>query len=106
MPEFKDSDGNESAHSHDNEYGGLHVPIIRTVVAKKAITKTSEQLCCSTREKNVVSRFVYNDYVAYHYAFMMKVAIVREPENFSEAVKDPRWVEARVITTIRWLTPE
>ena len=32
--------------------------------------------------------------MAYHYAFMMKVAIVREPENFFEAVKDPQWVEA------------
>ena len=32
--------------------------------------------------------------MAYHYYFMMKVAIVREPETFSEAAKDPRWIEA------------
>ena len=32
--------------------------------------------------------------MAYHYAFMMKVVIVREPETFSEAAKDPRWIEA------------
>ena len=32
--------------------------------------------------------------MAYHYAFMMKVATIREPENFTEAAKDPRWVEA------------
>ena len=31
--------------------------------------------------------------MAYHYAFMMKMMIVREPEMFSEATKDPRWVE-------------
>ena len=32
--------------------------------------------------------------MAYHYAFMMKVAIVHEQETFSEAAKDPRWIEA------------
>ena len=53
-----------------------------------------ENLCRSTQEKNVISRFGYNDYMAYHYAFMMKVAIVREPENFAEAAQDSRWVEA------------
>ena len=57
MPEFKDdhSDGNESAHSLDNEYGGLEVHITRTPRAKKAFTTTNEQLCCSTLEMNVVS---------------------------------------------------
>ena len=43
----------------------------------------------STREKNPVSRFGYNNDMAYHYAFMMKVVTVREPETFSEAAKDP-----------------
>ena len=32
--------------------------------------------------------------MAYHYAFMTKVAIVHEPETFSEAAKDLRWIEA------------
>ena len=32
--------------------------------------------------------------MAYHYAFMMKVMTVREPEFFPEVAKDPRWVEA------------
>ena len=31
--------------------------------------------------------------MAYHYAFMMKIALVREPETFSKAAKDPQWVE-------------
>ena len=45
-------------------------------------------------EKLLVSRFGYNDYMTYHYAFMMKVAVVREPESFFEAAKYPEWVEA------------
>ena len=45
-------------------------------------------------EKLLVSRFGYNDYMTYHYAFMMKVVVDREPESFSEAAKNPRWVEA------------
>ena len=32
--------------------------------------------------------------MVYHYAFMMKVATAREPETFSEAAKDPRWIES------------
>ena len=31
--------------------------------------------------------------MAYHYAFVMKVVIVREPKTFC-AAKDPGWVEA------------
>ena len=31
--------------------------------------------------------------VTYHYAFMMKLMTVRNPETFSNATKDPRWVE-------------
>ena len=32
--------------------------------------------------------------MAYHYSFMMKVAVDREPETFGKATKNPRWVEA------------
>ena len=32
--------------------------------------------------------------MAYHYAYMMKVTSVREPEMFSEAAKDPQWIVA------------
>ena len=53
-----------------------------------------EKLCRSTCEKNPVSRFGYNNCMAIHYAFMMKVATVHELEIFSEAANDPRWIEA------------
>mgnify|MGYP000385544625 CR=1 FL=1 len=84
MHEYEDSNGNESDHSPDSEYGGLDVPNMRTLGAPH----------CSTQEKNVVSRFGDNDYITYHYAFMVKVATVREPKTFPEAAKDPRWVGA------------
>ena len=76
MPEFEYS---ESTHSLDREFGGLDVPIMRTLGAKKVFTKTSEQLRRSTRDKNVVRQFGHNDYMAYHYAFIMKVATPWEP---------------------------
>ena len=65
---------------------------MQTNVVKKAIYAANEKLFRSTREKNPVSRFGYDDYMAYQYAFMMKVAIVRELGKFSEASKDPRWI--------------
>ena len=93
MPEYEDDhfDGNESTHSLDSEFEGLD---IRTNGVKKALESANEKLRRSAREKNPVSRFGYDEYMAYHYAFMMKVATVREPETFSEAAKDPRWIEA------------
>ena len=80
---FKD---NESTHSLDIEFGSFDVPI----GVKKALTSANEKFGRSTRAKNLVTRFGDNDYMAYHYAFMMKVAIVRETEMFSEAAWDPR----------------
>ena len=96
MLEYEDDqfDSNELTHSLDDEFGGLDVPLLRTPRVKKAIAMANEKLYRSTREKNMVSRFGYDDYRVYHYAFMMKVVIVREPENVSEAPMDPRWVEA------------
>ena len=89
MPEYGDDefDDNKSTHSLDSEFCGFNVPIIRSPIVKKALTSANEKLCLSTHEKNLVSQFGYNDYMAYHYAFMMKVATVREPENFP---KQPR----------------
>ena len=88
MSEYEDNrfDDDESTHSLDSEFEGLD---IRTNGVKKALESTNEKLRRSTREKNPVSRFGYNDYMAYHYAFMMKVVTLREPETFSKAAQDP-----------------
>ena len=64
MPEYKNSDGIKSKHSPNSEYGGLDVPIIRILGAKKAHTNTGEPPRRSTREKTIVIRFGYNDYMA------------------------------------------
>ena len=82
MPEYEDDhfDRNESTQSLDSQFGGFDIP----VGVKKVLTTANEKLYRSIREKNPVSRFGYNDYMAYHYAFMMKVATVRESETFSE----------------------
>mgnify|MGYP002776865724 CR=1 FL=1 len=74
-------------------FDGFGVPLMRSPGVKKALTSANEKLRRSTREKNPVSRFGFNDYMTYHYAFMMKVAVVREPESLAEAAKDLRWVE-------------
>ena len=92
MAEYEDDrfDDDASTHSLDSELDGFDVPI----GAKKALISENEKLCRSAREKTLISRFGYYDFMAYHYAFMMKVATVRKPETFSEAAKDPRWIEA------------
>ena len=61
---------------------------------KQPLDSANDKLHRSTCEKNPVSRYGYDEYMTYHYAFMMNVASVREPETLSEAVKDPRWIDA------------
>ena len=41
--------------------------------------------------KNLMVRFGYNEYMAHHYAYMTKVAEVRELESYAEAAKDGNW---------------
>ena len=36
-------------------------------------------------------RLRYNEYMAHHYAYMTRVAEVREPESYSEEAKDVNW---------------
>ena len=36
-------------------------------------------------------RFGYNEYMAHHFAYMTRVAEVREPESYVEAAKDANW---------------
>ena len=59
--------------------------------AMTASTSANEQLCRSTRRKNPVVRFGYNEYMAHHYAYMTRVAEVREPKSYAEAAKDTNW---------------
>ena len=94
--EYEDyqSNANELAHSLDSELGGFDVPLMRTREVKKVVAMANKTLHRSTREKNLVSRFGYNDYMAYHYGFMMKVVDASKPESFTKAAKDLQWVEA------------
>ena len=83
MPEYEvvhhdDSDSDVSAASLDSEFG---VPIMWTAGVKKALTSTNEKLHRSSQAKNPVTRYAYNEYMAHHYAFTMKVAAEQEPER-------------------------
>ena len=75
-----DNDSDVSAPSLDNEFG---VPITQTPRVKKALTSANEKLRCSSREKNPVTWFGYNEYMAHHYAFTMKIAADQEPKSTS-----------------------
>ena len=66
------------ALSLDSEFS---LPIMRTPGVKKALTSANEKLHRSSRAKNPVTRYAYNEYMAHHYAFMMKVAAEQEPES-------------------------
>ena len=87
MPEyevdhFDKSDVDGPACSVDYEFV---VPMMKTPRVKKALMGTNEKVCCLTREKNIVTRFGYDDYMAYHYAFMIKIATIHELESFVES---------------------
>ena len=85
-----ESDLDVLPHSLDSEFG---VPIMGTLGVNKAFTLTNNKLRLSSREKNRVTRFGYNEYMAHHYAFMIKVGAEREPYNFTKAAPKPRWMQ-------------
>ena len=75
----------DSEASHDESSGEKSAP------AEKTSTSGNERLRRSARTKNPVVRFGYNEYMAHHYAYMTRVAEVREPESYAEAAKDAHW---------------
>ena len=72
-----DNDSDDSARSLHSEFG---VPIMRTPGVKKARTSPNEKLRRSSQAKTQVTRYVYNEYMAHHYALAMKVVAEQEPE--------------------------
>ena len=61
---------------------------------KSDSTSANERLRRSTRQKNPVVQFRYNEYMAHHYVYMTHVAEVREPESYTEAAKYANWSAA------------
>ena len=45
--------------------------------------------------------FGYNEYMAHHYAYMTRVAEMREPESYVEVAKDANWRAAMEEETIQ-----
>ena len=62
----------------DSEFG---IPIMQTPRVKKALTSANEKLRRSSRAKNPITRFSYNEYMAHHYAFTMKAMAEQEPRS-------------------------
>ena len=67
---------------------------LRSDSAKMAMKSATKKLRRSASHKNPLIRYGYNEYVAHHYAYMMKVVLVCEPECFAEASQDAKWQEA------------
>ena len=67
---------------------------MKSASTEKVSTSANERLRRSNRQKNPIVRFGYNEYMAHHYAYMTRVAEVREPEHYAEAAKDANWCAA------------
>ena len=64
---------------------------LRSGAAKRALKSANEKLRWSTRHKNLAIWYEYNEYMVHHYAYVMKVAEVREPKSYVEASQDVKW---------------
>ena len=91
MPEFEtgNDEPDRCASDSDKEKGGSSAT--KTEPAKKGLKSGNGELRRSSRQKDPVIRYGYNEYMAHHYAYMTKVAEVREPESYAEAAKDAKW---------------
>ena len=87
-----DTDKNESdRRESDSEGTRDESSKMKSASTEKASTTANERLRRSSRQKNPVVRFGYNEYTAHHYAYMTRVVEVREPESYVEAAKDTNW---------------
>ena len=87
-----DTDRNESDRRESNsEESGDGSSRAKSASAKKASTSANEQLRRSSRQKNLVVWFGYNEYMTHDYTYMTRVAKVRELESYTEAAKDANW---------------
>ena len=68
----------------DSEGTGDRSSKAKYATAEKASTSANERVRRSTRQKNPVERFGYNEY-------MSRVAEVREPESYAEAANEANW---------------
>ena len=75
----------------DSEEHGDRTSIEKSTSTEKASTSANDRLRRSTRQKNPVVWFGYNEYMTHHYAYMTRVAEVREPESYADATKDSNW---------------
>lgn len=64
---------------------------VKSASTMKASTSAIEHLHRSTPQKNPVVRFRYNECMTHHYAYMTRVAEVREPKSYAKASKDASW---------------
>ena len=81
MPEYgMDRDESERPKS-DSDKSDDGPSRVKSTSAKKDSTSANEHLRRSTRQKNPVVRFGYNEYMVNHDAYMTRVAEVREPES-------------------------
>jgi hypothetical protein len=58
---------------------------------ERTVTSGNGKLRRFTRTRKPVEQFGYNEYMAHHYAYMTRVAEVREPESYAEAAEDANW---------------
>jgi hypothetical protein len=75
----------------DSETQGGETSEEKSAPVEKASTSRNEKLRKSTRTRNPIVRFRYNKYMAHHYAYMARVAKVREPESYEEVAEDANW---------------
>jgi hypothetical protein len=75
----------------DSETQGGETSGEKSAPVEKASTSRNERLRRSTRTRNPVVRFGYNEYMAHHYAYIARVAEVREPKSYEEAAEDANW---------------
>ena len=91
MPEFETGhdESDRCASDSGKEEGGSSAT--KNEPAKKGLKSGNGELRRSSRQKNPVKRYGNNEYMAYHYAYMTKVAEMQEPESYAEAAKDANW---------------
>ena len=94
MSEYDTGQAESNQSGSESGKNGVESPRKRSKSVEKATKSTNLEFLRFTRQKNHVKRYGYNQYMVHHYAYMVKVATMPEPESYVEATKDPNWQKA------------
>ena len=83
MSEYGTEAGTSDRSNSNEAMSKDQPPKLRSKSTKRALKTANKRLCQSSRQRNPVIRYMYNEYMTHHYVYITNVAEIRETESYA-----------------------